>query len=349
VFSLEFVKRLPGQALWHTPNPFGVAAMVRRGYTLRCVLFHDVSEQPSSFTTGLDVSMTPLEFEKTIRFLVRHYTPVSLDEALQPDALRKSTSRPLLVTFDDAYASVVRHALPICQKYGVPVVFFVSARFVDNQQIALDNLVCHVVNSHGYSAVESAASEVVGATQQLASFRQIFGRFIPSLSLTARRTFYDALAAAAHVDPGELAREAGLYVTSQQLAEHASATCEIGSHTYTHVHGRVLDESGLAEEIDWNRSLLESVTAKRVRAFSVPYGSSADLPPRLARHLADRGYDAVFLVERLMNTAATSVRRLHRVSIRQSSDAYLFSELELLPRLRALRSDFRLTPEARPS
>ena len=343
--SLDVVKRLPGRALWHTPHPFGAAAMLRRGYSLRCVLFHDVAERTSSFTDGLDVTLTPRAFERTLRFLVRHYTPVSLEEALNPERL-DARRRPVLVTFDDAYASIVRYAIPICQEYGVPTAFFVSAKFLDNRELALDNLVCHVVHTRGFAPIDRASAEVTGAAPNIRSFRQIFGHLLPSLSLRTRQNFQTALARAADVDPAAMARDAGLYLTSAQLAQLGTA-CELGNHTYSHVHLRALQTTELPDEIDRNREIVESITGRRVRCFSVPYGSSADLPPHVADYLDEHGYDAVFLVGRLMNTHGASSRRLYRVSIGHgTADADLFSELELLPRLRAVRADLFGAPAA---
>jgi peptidoglycan/xylan/chitin deacetylase (PgdA/CDA1 family) len=335
--NIDFLKRLPGRALWHTPRPFRTADVLARGYSLRCVLFHDVTDRASSFTKGLGVSMTRRAFDQTLRFLVRHYSPISLGDVLDGDRSGDSARPPVLITFDDAYASVATDAWPICLQYGVPALFLVNARFVGNRELSIDNLVCHVVNSEGYGAINRVAAEVVSAARPLRSLRETIG-LIASLSLTARRAFYDALAHAAGLDTRAAAAQAQLYVSEAQLAQLAAAGCEIGNHTYSHVHGRILDDCELMQEIDWNRSVLESMTARRVRSFSVPYGSSIDLPPHLVRHLARRGYEAVFLGERRMNTAvAEPSRPLYRVSLQPGTDADLFTEIEVMPRLRALR------------
>jgi peptidoglycan/xylan/chitin deacetylase (PgdA/CDA1 family) len=332
------LKRLPGRALWRMPFRFVITQVLGVGYSLRCVLFHDVSDQPSSFTHGLGVSMTTRAFEETLRFLKRHYTLVSLDWIVHSGRSRESARRPLLVTFDDAYASVALNAAEMCRKYRVPALFFVNGRFLNNSELALDNLVCHVVNTRGYDPINAVASDITGVIFDLRSFRQIFGVFLPSLSLKARQAFYSGLAGSIGLRPQAAAQAAGLYISSAQLRALTSLNFGIGNHTYSHVHGRTLQPDEFAQEIDLNRSVLESIAGKRVQSFSVPYGSSADLPVPLARHLEERGYDAVFLVERKMNTPATGLRHVYRVSLQQGTDAELFSELEVMPRLRALRS-----------
>jgi hypothetical protein len=94
--------------------------------------------------------------------------------------------------------------------------------------------------------------------------------------------------------------------------------------------------------------LLEDVSGTKVRSFSVPYGSSVDLTTELAEHLRHEGYQAVFLAEGRANSSRIHSSRIHdltlddlmldRVSIKACTDAAFFSEIEILPRLRSLRS-----------
>ena len=43
---------LAGRTLWHFPGRFGIARLLGRRCSLRCVLFHDVSDTESSFHKG---------------------------------------------------------------------------------------------------------------------------------------------------------------------------------------------------------------------------------------------------------------------------------------------------------
>jgi hypothetical protein len=99
-----------------------------------------------------------------------------------------------------------------------------------------------------------------------------------------------------------------------------------------------LSAADFAGEIDRNKAVLEATTGTKVRSFSVPYGSSADLTSDLVAHLQRSGYEAVFLAEGRANSSRAHRSRLDRVSIRASMDAAFFSEIEILPRLRTMRS-----------
>ena len=129
-----------------------------------------------------------------------------------------------------------------------------------------------------------------------------------------------------------------MYLTSKQLRELVSFDFEIGNHTYTHVHCRSLSREEFGSQVDRNKAELDAVSGTKVRAFSQPYGSSKDLTPDLAEHLERSGHKAVFLSESVANSRGADPFHLDRVSTRAESDDTLFFEIEVLPRLRAVRN-----------
>jgi len=327
------------KAFWRIPSRFGVASVFGHSYSLRCVVFHNISDAESPFTKGMGVSITTGKFEAALRFLTTHYTPVSLQDVLADSDGRSLPPRAVLVTFDDAYASVAESAAPLCRQFGVPAVFFVNAAFLDNQRLAPDNLVCYVANMLGMETIRAAARVVRGAgTPELRSLSDVFTCFFPAISLVEREMFLDALRQSAGIDESRMAKEAGQYLTSKQLRDLASFDFEIGNHTYTHVHCRSLSREEFGPQVDRNKAELEAISGTRVRSFSQPYGSSTDLTCGLAEHLERSGYKAVFLSESVANPRGADPFHLDRVSTRAESDETLFFELEVLPRLRAVRN-----------
>jgi peptidoglycan/xylan/chitin deacetylase (PgdA/CDA1 family) len=245
----------------------------------------------------------------------------------------------VLVTFDDAYASVAESAAPLCRQSGVPAVFFVNAAFLDNQRLAPDNLVCYVANVLGMEVISAAARAVRGTeTPGLHSLSEVFQCFFPAISLAEREVFLEALRQIAGINEGRMAEEARLYLTSKQLCELASFDFEIGNHTYSHVHCRSLSQEEFGPEVDRNKAELEAASGTKVRSFSQPYGSSTDLTQHLAQHLERSGHKAVFLSESVANRRGADPFHLDRVSTRAESDGTFFFEIEVLPRLRAVRN-----------
>lgn len=335
----HIARTLAGPVLWSTPGSFGLASILAPSYSLRCVVFHNISDTRSPFTDGISVSITPKRFESALRFLTTHYAPVNLDDVLTNGDDRRLPHRPMLLTFDDAYASVAEWAAPLCRQYGVPAVFFVNAAFLDNRRLAPDNLVCYVANVFGMETINSAVQAIPGnETLQLHSLAEIFGNFLPTISLAEREIFLDALRQFSGVSERRIAEDAGLYLTSKQLCDLTSFDFEIGNHTYTHTHGRSLSKEDFVSEVDKNKKELEALCGTRVRSFSQPYGSSKDLTPALAKHLKQSGHQAVFLSESVANPQRYNLDRLDRISTCAGSDDALFFDIEVLPRLRARRN-----------
>ena len=313
--------------------------MVGLSYSLRCVVFHNISATQSPFTAGISVNTTPQSFERTLRFLTAHYRPVRLEDVLTDCDGRGLPSRALLVTFDDAYASVAEYAAPLCKQLGVPAVFFVNAAFVDNQRLAPDNLVCYVANVLGIASINTAIRAVCGAkAAPVGSLSEVFGIFLPALSLAERETFLEVLRELAGISERRTAQKAGLYLTAEQLRGLKSFDFELGNHTYTHTYFRSLSRHDFAPEIDRNKEELESMSGTNVRSFSQPYGSSKDLSSELRDHLKISGHRAVFLSESVANPRRPDLFRLDRVNSRANTDKRLFFEVEVLPRLRAIRN-----------
>lgn len=352
-FSSKFrfaAKNLAAEALWRVPAPFGVAQILGPSYSLRCVVFHNISSADSPFTKRTNVTTTPREFEAALRFLTAHYTPVRLNEVLADVEGRRLPPRAVLVTFDDAYESVADVAAPLCRKLGVPALFFVNAAFLDNQRLAPDDLVCYVANVLGMQPINTAARVVRGSEHRdLHSLADVFAVLFPALTLAGRKAFVDVLNDVAGINEPKLAAQAGLYLTSRQLRSLASFDFEIGNHTLSHVHCRTLSQSDCTQEVEANKAQLEAVSGTTVRSFSVPYGSSKDLTSGLKACLEQSGHQAIFLSESVANCQGAERLHLDRVNARTESDSTLFFDLEVLPRLRVIRNRLFRTPATSPA
>ena len=329
---------LAAKAFRRVPARFTVARIFGRSYTLRCVVFHNVAPAPSPFTAGISVSITPQAFEAVLQFLTAHYTPVRLEDVLTDCDGKGLPERAVLLTFDDAYASVAEVAAPLCRRYRVPAAFFVNAAFVDNRCLAPDNLVCYAARMLGIEVINRAIRAVAGTqAPELQSLAEVFGAFFPAISLAQRAAFLNALCRIAGVTEEKLAREANLYLTGSQLRDLSSVDFEIGNHTYTHTHCRSFVPQDFASEIDRNKMELEAICGTRIRSFSQPYGSSQDVTQDLTEHLERSGHQAVFLSQSVANPRNADLFHLDRVSTGAASDDALFLEIEVLPRLRAIR------------
>ncbi|MFE9775464.1 polysaccharide deacetylase family protein [Streptomyces sp. NPDC005931] len=90
------------------------------------LMYHSVTTDPNGATRALSVS--PEAFAEQMAVVAdRGLTPLTTAElAARWRSARPLPPRPVLVTFDDGYEGVHRHALPVLAKHGFPATLFVS-------------------------------------------------------------------------------------------------------------------------------------------------------------------------------------------------------------------------------
>ncbi|MGW0608064.1 polysaccharide deacetylase family protein [Streptomyces sp. NPDC002640] len=90
------------------------------------LMYHAVAQRPAAATLGL--SVTPAAFAGHLAVIAAEgFTPV--DTATLAAAWRNGKplpERPVLITFDDGYEGVHRHALPELVRHGFPATVFVT-------------------------------------------------------------------------------------------------------------------------------------------------------------------------------------------------------------------------------
>ncbi|MBO1331951.1 polysaccharide deacetylase family protein [Streptomyces sp. VRA16 Mangrove soil] len=97
------------------------------GVPVPILMYHQVAHEPSDETRGLSVS--PGQFAEQMELLAEHRcTPLTTAElaGIWRGGGRVLPDRPVLITFDDGYEGVHRHALPVLAKHGFASTLFVS-------------------------------------------------------------------------------------------------------------------------------------------------------------------------------------------------------------------------------
>ncbi|MFF2216048.1 polysaccharide deacetylase family protein [Streptomyces antibioticus] len=94
------------------------------------LMYHAVAAEPNDATRAL--SVTPEAFaEQMAAIAERGLTPLTTaDLAARWRAGRPLPGRPVLITFDDGYEGVHRHALPVLAEHGFPATLFVSTGWI---------------------------------------------------------------------------------------------------------------------------------------------------------------------------------------------------------------------------
>lgn len=182
-------------------------------------------------------------FREHCRIVSRLCHPISLATWRDASRGRKALpARPVLITFDDGYRSVLTEALAVLEEFTVPAVLFACSEPLERQEM------------FWHDAVAMAQGE--GAVAQLkrvgyAEWRQ---------AVDARRQSVSARSPVAPLAPAEI----------ESLATHPLV--EIGGHTHRHPVLANADEAAQRAEILENLDVLSSWTRRRPEAFAYPIG-----------------------------------------------------------------------------
>lgn len=313
-----------------------------RGDTWLSLVFHhltdgDTFRADDPRVRGLDIAAPVEKFAQIIERISRTYRVVDLDEVTSGRCVEKRGRLPVLLCFDDAYASVPRLAAPILAEHSLPWIFFVNPGLVGSAEPALDNRLAYVANTSGPSGLSTAFGTPV------ASLTDAIATDLPKLDPRRRRRLAERLDEVAGLSPDDLRGLADLYLTESELIALHGSGVEIGNHTRDHVHCRSLSATDVADQILGSADDLRRTLGAPVRAFAYPYGSAHDATPAVRESLRRSGHEYSFLVEGRLNSARTPHDHLYRVSLpgATTTQAELRSQAALRPRLRTLRAKFR--------
>ena len=237
-------------------------------------------------------------FESHCRVIRECCDPISLDDWRAASAGRSPLpKRPVLITFDDGYRSVLTKGVPILTKYGLPAAVFVcSGPMVTRQKLWFDG----IAEQDGEDAVEAWKSCDYPSWASCADTRTL-DEHDPRVLMT----------------PEELGTLAGM------------AGIEIGGHTVRHPILARASEREQRQEIQPNLRSIAEWTGKPVRAFAYPNGRpDLDYNADTVAILRESGIDMAFTTRPSFARAGESpLERSRFLLLDETSDAELAHRL----------------------
>lgn len=255
------------------------------GGTLRALLYHRVQD-PAAARPDLApdlVSATPARFERHVRYLARHYTPVGAHELIVALGGRHTLPRrAVLVTFDDAYRDFREVAWPILTRYRVPAVLFVPTAFAQEpdrvfwwdavwQALARTDQ-DQLLLPHRTALPLRTWRDRVAASRQLAEWLKTL---TPSSRAAALATLHTQLGV--HPEPP---RAVLSWAELRQLAQDGVA---VAAHSRTHELLDQVDSGALQWEVAGSRDDLVRELGRCLPLFAYPNGNADARTPRTLR------------------------------------------------------------------
>lgn len=257
---------------------------LQRGGTILC--YHNVlrrSDTPALGDPGLHLAVE--RFDAQMRWLARHYRVVPLREMVARLRAGRSLRGIAALTFDDGYAGVLTHAVPILRELRLPATVFVVAAAPT------------VRNSFWWD--HPAALRATGEAERDRRLRELRGD---------QDAILRTLAAAPEREQVPELRPAGW---GALLAATVDGI-EIGAHSLHHRSLTALTPEELDADLTECRQVIARHTGVLSESFAYPYG----LWDRGVRDAVRRaGFTCAVTLDRGSTTARTDPWALPRVNI----------------------------------
>ncbi len=265
--------------------------------SLTVFVFHDVTDEPSTFSRECGLAVNPQQFEFQIRFVAEAFNVVSLDQLLSG----KLPQRAALITFDDGLQSIFRQALPILHRLRLPFTVFLNMGpvFGDPFWSAQVVYLCHHVPGF---------KEFLMAREGRMLLEECYFACSPAVVEEWENSHGNDYLKA-------LPSYMGSYVTWEELkAVDSNSLVTFGNHLYNHYSMRRLADSRNEAEFFANADALSSLRGTRP-VFAFPFGRPGlSFTRRHIRLLLSWGQKRLFTGLSLLNEDPEGPL-LHRVSL----------------------------------
>jgi peptidoglycan/xylan/chitin deacetylase (PgdA/CDA1 family) len=234
------------------------------------------------------MTVTQADFEAQMRYLLRHYRVVPLEDI----ATRVSLGQPLddsmcAVTFDDGWRDNYTHAFPVLRALNVPATIFLATHFIDGHPWFWEErakyVLGHLHQRYGDGALDPATQSAVERLlepRQLGTVLRVARAELPGrltavvndLRTVAPEVLSAAMAAleAALQLPG--LHEPRRFMTWDEVREMAAAGITFGAHTASHENLERCDLSTADAEMRRSRDVIAAQIGRAPQLFAYPYG-----------------------------------------------------------------------------
>ncbi len=232
-------------------------------FSSHILLYHSTfSVVPDSIKEGLH-NVTPDSIYRQISWLKRYFDIVELDELFtQNDILGK-----VAITFDDAYISVFKEALPVLKALSVPSTIFINGASLEGKLFWRDKIRFLINNS----LVEDFLEKNISLSRAYNLTAQNFYKMTKSSKINSKLidTLLDNYLEEIGVSLESFCIDSIKYIKNTPLLSY-------GNHTYNHYLLSSLSREQQEEEIVKNHQLLENCGVRLSKVFSIPFGGDRD-------------------------------------------------------------------------
>jgi len=290
--------------------------------TPKVLLYHEISKGEEETLLVSEISMAKSVFLKQINFLLSHYTVVSLEDIENGVGVER-----VAITFDDGFRSVLTNAIPILTAKGIHCTVFLITPCCSGDFI----LGRHAEMMH--AAIGKREVRKNGGSTN-------------DRSLHAIMRYGEGESQDANEYSSSRFSRSNIYISWQDIANLDCASyVDWQSHTHSHYDLSKTDLKLVVEDVSISIEDIFSNTGSGVRRLALPFGKMPRDFNEFLKKMIALGIEGVYLADGTSRHKRFwlhdgSIWVIDRIQLRGSSNYQLFTELEILPHLRAIFNNF---------
>ena len=219
------------------------------------------------------IAVSPMEFEKQIKYLSRRYSIISLDELVDAVKCGCIPKNSIVITFDDGYRDNYRYAYPILKRYGATATIYLTANCIGNNKMVWMHKVLYMLQKTQEKGIEVKGELYqLGNRDNVLKACKIIGGIIKGIkNIRERDEFLDDLTNRLQVDVEGVDN---LMLKWEDVLAMKKDGFSFGAHTLTHPNLPSLSREEMKEEIEGSRKVIEERLGESVVLFSYPNGGA---------------------------------------------------------------------------
>ncbi|NNE63003.1 MAG: polysaccharide deacetylase family protein [Gammaproteobacteria bacterium] len=231
---------------------------------------------------------------------------------------KPSKSCEFSITFDDGYFNNIDTAIPVLQKYEIPMTWFVCTGFVDDPDSLpwwdlIDLAIEQSDSALDLARVLPERTAFSSVSEQSVWMNSSLRNILKSSNRDQRDAIVEAFKSALSE---RIALPANAFSRPHELQEISNLDLiEIGGHTVTHPNVALCSEPELRSEIKKGKQRLEELLGKPVRWFAYPFGGKGSFNTAAKKSVIDFGFKGAVTLQPGIANRLTDQFEIPRIPI----------------------------------
>lgn len=264
--------------------PFSILVRISRQKML-FPFWHAVAPVPPPHIRHLYPVPSPEQFRRDMEWLLRHFKPIGLPDAVRYITGEASPEKPVMhITIDDGFRESVEVIAPMLKELGVPATFFVSPAFVGNHDMSYRckaSLVYHQLLRPGLP--ECIPSGITKAFMKKGLPVSDFRKAVFTIPYR-HREMLDHLGLVAGINFEEYLREQKPYMDDAQIRSLQADGFYIGAHSVDHPWYPDLSPGEQLQQTLQSTDFVRNLLGEMLPVFAFPFADHF-LPLEFYRNL----------------------------------------------------------------